>query len=71
MYRVITTYRDAKSTRPITERGPWHTSHETASYWAEVLRGSGYVTKIESQMSGVDHSANDNAALADALASMA
>ncbi len=75
MYRVITTYRDASATRPIIERGPWHATQELAHYWADVLRGSGYATRIESQRSGVDHGAdaggNDNAALAEALASMA
>lgn len=68
MFRVITTYRAAGAQRPIVERGPWHQTQDTARYWADVLSGSGYVTKIESQRGAADEGAN---ALADALASMA
>ena len=69
MYRVITKYRDSGSTRPIVEHGPWHNDHDTADYWAELLRAQGYVVEVESQHIG--HPADDNRALADALSSMA
>lgn len=68
MYRVVTTHRVAGAKRPIVEHGPWHPTQDGAKYWADVLNGSGYVTKIESQRGEVKE---DNSALADALASMA
>lgn len=67
MYRVITKYHNG-SPRPIVERGPWHSTRETAEYWAEILRAQGYQTEVESQNGPP---ADDNHALADALASMA
>lgn len=74
MYRVITKYRNGGASRPVIERGPWHPTQDLARFWADLLRESGYVTEIESQHSGHTLDAaggNDNAALAEALASMA
>jgi hypothetical protein len=72
VYRVVTTYRDSGSARPVVERGPWHPTPEAAEYWADVLRGHGYVVNIETQFSGaMIETHTDNHALADALASMA
>lgn len=76
MYRVVTKYSNG-STRPVVERGPWHTSRKTAEDWAETLRGHGYTAFIESQNGIMDagltgeSAAQDNSALMDALASMA
>ena len=70
MYRVITQYRNGTS-RPVIERGPWHDSRETAENWAEILSQMGYQTSLESQRGPISSSANDQHALADALASMA
>lgn len=67
MFRVITTYRNG-GTHPVIERGPWHPNRDNAELWAELLRGAGYVVRIESQFNAVSE---DNSALADALASMA
>jgi hypothetical protein len=73
LYRVVTKYRNGTE-RPIVERGPWHASHKTADYWADLLRGQGYDTSIESD-NGLVHGGggmdDDNSALADALSSMA
>jgi len=70
VYRVITKYRDSGSSRPVVERGPWHSDHDTAEYWADILRALGYVVEIQSQHMG--HAPDDdNRALADALSSMA
>lgn len=72
MYRVVTKYRDRGRARPIVERGPWHTSRQTAEYWADVMRQLGYIALVESQQGGgASNSDDDHAALADALASMA
>lgn len=72
MYRVVTKYRNGTE-RPIVERGPWHVSHKTADYWADLLRCQGYDTSVESDGGMIHHSggADDNRALADALSSMA
>ena len=73
VYRVVTKYRNGTE-RPIVERGPWHTSHKTADYWADLLRAQGYDTSVESDRGlipgdgGMD---DDHSALADALSSMA
>lgn len=71
MYRVVTKYRNGTE-RPVVERGPWHTTHTAADYWADLLRGQGYDTSVESG-NGMIHGggASDNNALASALASMA
>jgi len=76
VYRVVTKYRNG-STRPVVERGPWHTSRKTAEDWAETLRGHGYTVFIESQNGLIDAgltgggAGDDNSALMDALSSMA
>lgn len=70
MYRVITQYRNGTS-RPVIERGPWHDSRETAENWAEILNQLGYQTRLESQRGPIADHADDQHALADALASMA
>ena len=69
MHRVITRYRNGTA-RPIIERGPWHTSLETAETWQDLLRGMGYFVEIESQHGAMSGAGVDNE-LADALASMA
>ena len=73
MYRVVTKYRNGTA-RPVVERGPWHVSHKTADYWADLLRGQGYDTSVESDnglIHGSGGGASDNSDLADALAGMA
>lgn len=71
MFRVVTKYRNGTA-RPVVERGPWHTSRQTAEEWADTLRHLGYVVHVEAQHGLVDGGAkDDNAMLADALASMA
>lgn len=72
MYRVVTKYRNGTE-RPIVERGPWHTSHKAADYWADLLRGQGYDTSVESDNGLLHGSGGDDghSALADALSSMA
>lgn len=72
MFRVVTQYRNG-SARPVVERGPWHTSRETAENWADILREHGYAAHVETQNGLLDAGAgaNDNSDLLDALASMA
>jgi len=72
LYRVVTKYRNGTA-RPVVERGPWHVSHKTADYWADVLRGQGYDTSVEGDNGLIagPAAADDNSALADALSSMA
>ena len=73
MYRVVTKYRNGTE-RPVVERGPWHATHDAADYWADLLRGQGYNTSVESGNGTIHSSAgggNDNSDLANALASMA
>ncbi len=73
MYRVVTKYRNGTS-RPVVERGPWHTSRGTAEDWADSLRMHGYIVHIESQNGLSDTGlggGDDNADLMAALSSMA
>lgn len=71
MYRVVTKYRNGSS-RPVVERGPWHTSKKVADDWADALRNHGYVAFVEAQNRGMDEAgASSNNDLANALASMA
>ncbi len=68
MFRVVTTYRNRGSTRPIVEHGPWHPSRRDAELWAELLGNAGYRVEIESQHGRID---SDNSDIAAALAGMA
>ncbi len=70
MYRVVTHDRNG-SARPGIEQGPWHVSHKTATYWADILRDLGYETRVESQSGTIHAPQDDNSDLASALASMA
>jgi len=77
VYRVVTKYRNGSS-HPVVERGPWHTSRETAEDWADSLRMHGYIVFIETQnglidggMGGGGGGGDDNADLLAALSSMA
>lgn len=73
MYRVVTKYRNGTE-RPVVERGPWHASHKTADYWADLLRMQGYDTCVENDngmIHGSSAGASDNSDLANALAGMA
>lgn len=70
MYRVVTRYRN-QSPRPVVERGPWHETRQQAEQWADLLREHGYETWVENQNGLSSLPADDNHALADALASMA
>ena len=72
MHRVITKFRDRHGA-VITERGPWHTSRDSAEHWAEMLKICGYQVKLESHGGpiGGGGGGNSNQDLANALASMA
>jgi len=75
VYRVVTKYRNGTS-RPVVERGPWHTSRQIAEDWADSLRMHGYIVHIESQHGHIDAGldnggGDDNADLMAALSSMA
>ena len=71
MYRVITTYRNRGSTRPIVEHGPWHPSRQEAERWAELLADLGYRVEIESQHGRPESADSNDSDLAAALSSMA